>query len=134
MLRAYRMENCTPISTPIDGYDSTGPAMPDEPRADAQLYQQAVGSLQYASVGTRMDITYAVGRLSQHLIDPTIRHWNAVLRVFRYLRGTTDYSLVFKLGSEDARLEEFTDADYASAQDRISISAYTFIFNRAAIA
>ena len=90
--------------------------MPDEPRADAQLYQQAVGSLQYASVGTRMDITYAVGRLSQHLINPTIRHWNAVLRVFRYLRGTTDYSLVFKLGSEDARLEGFTNADYASAQ------------------
>jgi len=136
MLRAYRMENCTPISTPIDGYDSTGPAMPDEPRADAQLYQQAVGSLQYASVGTRMDITYAVGRLSQHLIDPTIRHWNAVLRVFRYLRGTTDYCLVFKLGSGNgnARLEGFTDADYASAQDRISISAYTFIFNGAAIA
>jgi hypothetical protein len=138
MLRAYRMENCTPISTPIDGYDSTGPAMPDEPRADAQLYQQAVGSLQYASVGTRMDITYAVGRLSQHLIDPTIRHWNAVLRVFRYLRGTTDYCLVFKLGSgnvdANARLEGFTDADYASAQDRISISAYTFIFNGAAIA
>jgi hypothetical protein len=64
MLRAYKMENCTPISTLIDRYDSTGPAMLDKPRADAQLYQQAVGSLQYASVGTRMDITYAVGRLS----------------------------------------------------------------------
>ena len=38
MLRVYRMENCTPISTPINRYDSTGPAMPDEPRADAQLY------------------------------------------------------------------------------------------------
>jgi hypothetical protein len=45
-----------------------------------------------------------------------------------------DYCLVFKLGSGDARLEGFTDADYASAQDRISISAYTFIFNGAAIA
>jgi hypothetical protein len=44
--------------------------------------------------------------------------------------------LVFKLGpgNANARLEGFTDADYASAQDRISISAYTFIFNRAAIA
>ena len=38
MLVAYRMENCTPISTPIDGYDSTGPALPGEPRADTQLY------------------------------------------------------------------------------------------------
>jgi hypothetical protein len=67
------------------------------------------------------------------LIDPAIRHWNAVLQVFRYLRGTTDYCLVFKLGSDNgnARLEGFTNANYASAQDRVSISAYTFIFNRA---
>jgi hypothetical protein len=62
-----------------------------------------------------MDITYAVGRLSQHLIDLAIRHWNAVLQVFRYLRGTIDYCLVFKLGSGDARLKGFIDADYASA-------------------
>lgn len=74
MLQAYRIEDCALISTPIDGYKSTALALPDEPRADSQLYQQAVGSLQYASVGTRMDITYAVGRLSQHLIDPTVRH------------------------------------------------------------
>jgi hypothetical protein len=83
-----------------------------------------------------MDITYAVGRLSQHLINLTIRYWNAVLRVFRYFRGTTDYCLVFKLGSANAsaKLEGFTNANYASAQDRILISAYTFIFNRVAIA
>jgi hypothetical protein len=134
MLVAYRMEDCTPISTPIDGYESTAPALPDEPQADSQLYQQAVGSLNYASVGTRMDITYAVSRLSQHLMDPTIRHWNAVLRVFRYLKGTIDYHLVYNLGASDATLIGYTDADYASAQDRVSVSAYTFIFNGASIA
>jgi hypothetical protein len=134
MLVAYRMENSTPVSTPIDGYESTAPALPGEPRADSQLYQQAVGSLQYSSVGTRLDITYAVGRLSQHLIDPTIRHWNAVLRVFRYLKGTLYYCLVFRIGVSDGILEGYTDADYASAQDRVSISAYTFIFNGASIA
>ena len=115
MLVAYKMENCTLVSTPIDGYESTAPTLPGEPRADSQLYQQAVGSLQYSSVGTRLDITYAVGRLSQHLIDPTIRHWNAVLRVFRYLKGTLYYCLVFRIGVSDRILEGYTDADYASA-------------------
>jgi hypothetical protein len=133
MLRAYRMEDCVPVATPIDGYESTAPALPNEPRADSQLYQQAVGSLQYASVGTRMDITYAVGRLSQHLMDPTIRHWNAVLRVFRYLKGTINYYIVFRIGASDAVLIGFADADYASAIDRVSISAYVFTFNGAAI-
>lgn len=72
-----------------------------------------------------MDITYGVGRLSQHLMDPTIRHWNAVLRVFRYLKGTLHYCLVFNLGASNAVLVGDTDADNASAQDRVSISAHT---------
>jgi hypothetical protein len=74
MLVAYRMEDCTLISTPIDSYKSIALALLDEPQANSQLYQQAVGSLNYASVGTGMDITYTVSRLSQHLMDPTIRH------------------------------------------------------------
>jgi hypothetical protein len=39
MLLAYRMEDCTPASTPIEGYESTAPGMPGEPPADLQLYQ-----------------------------------------------------------------------------------------------
>jgi hypothetical protein len=45
MLVAYRMENCTLVGTPINGYESTAPTLLGEPRADSQLYQQAVGSL-----------------------------------------------------------------------------------------
>jgi hypothetical protein len=45
MLRVYKIKDCTLISTLIDGYESTAPARPDEPRADSQLYLQAVGSL-----------------------------------------------------------------------------------------
>jgi hypothetical protein len=45
-----------------------------------------------------------------------------------------DYCLVFKLSSSGAMLEGYSNADSASAQDRVSISAYTFIFNGAAIA
>ena len=94
----------------------------------------SIKGLLYLSTSTRADIAYAVGRLSQHLIDPTVRHWNAVLRVFRYLRGTIYYCIVYNLGASNATLTGYTDADYASALDRVSISAYTFIFNGAAIA
>ena len=45
MLRAYRMENCTLVSTPMDGYKSVALGTPREPLADAQLYQQGIGSL-----------------------------------------------------------------------------------------
>jgi hypothetical protein len=135
MLQAYRMEDCTPVSSPIDGYESSAPGMPGEALADAQLYQQAIGSLQYCAIGTRMDISYALGRLSQHLAEPVVRHWNAVLRVFRYLKGTLYYQLSYGFGpSKGLSLEGFTDADYAGGPDRVSISAYAFTFNGAAIA
>jgi len=45
-----------------------------------------------------------------------------------------DYCLVYRFGATNAILEGYSNADYASAQDRVSISAYAFIFNRAAIA
>ncbi len=136
ILAAYRMENCSPVSSPIDGYESTAPGVSGEPLADTQLYQQAIGSLQYCAVGTRMDISYALRRLSQHLSQPTIRHWNAVLCIFRYLKGTLYYRLSYGLcpSLRSLILEGFADADYASGPDRVSISAYVFTFNGAAIA
>ena len=84
-----------------------------------------------------MDISYALGRLSQYLANPVVRHWNAVLRVFRYLKGTLYYCLSYGFNSTLKLyrcLQGFTDADYAAASDRMSISAYVFVFNGAAIA
>ena len=56
-------------------------------------YSSAVGSLMYAMVYTRPDIAHAVGVLSRFMSNPGKEHWTAVKRVFRYLRGTSDYGL-----------------------------------------
>jgi hypothetical protein len=135
LLTAYRMENCKPVATPVDGYESLLPAKAGELRADQQLYQQAIGSDLFLSGNTRPDISFAVNKLSQYCSDPTVRHWNGILRIFRYLSGTEDYSLHFGPGT-DGRVENllgYADADYASSLDRISTSAYVFTFGGAAI-
>ena len=84
---------------------------------------------------TRPDIAYAVGQLSQHCNEPTVRHWNAVLRVLRYLKGTTGYRLQygnrgprFPIGEESIGLpgpglQGYSDADYAGdTTNRHSVS------------
>jgi hypothetical protein len=38
MLQAYKMENYTLVSTPMDGYESVALGTPREPLADVQLY------------------------------------------------------------------------------------------------
>jgi hypothetical protein len=138
LLAAYRMENAKPLKQPIEGYESLSPASSEEQRTDQQLYQQAIGSLLFLSLITRIDIAFVINKLSQFCSDPAIRHWNAVLRVFRYLLGTEDYYLEFGPGPDEqdkttTSLVGYTDSDYASSFDRVSTSAYVFTLNGTAV-
>ena len=58
-------------------------------------YASVVGSLMYAMVCTRPDIAQAVVVLSHYMSNLGRAHWDAVKRVFRYLRGTSEYSICF---------------------------------------
>ena len=90
-------------------------------------YREAIGSLMYASVATRPDITFAVSTLSQFLENPGETHWEAVKRVFRYLSGTKALALTF--GEERHDLVGYTDADGASQEHRHAISGHAFLID-----
>ena len=61
---------------------SQSPQTPDEFAAmKNKPYREAVGTLMYASLGTRPDIAYAVGILSKFNEKPGLVHWNALKRV-----------------------------------------------------
>jgi hypothetical protein len=59
-------------------------------------YASVVGSLMYAMVYTRPDIAHAVGVLRRYMSKLGKEHWTTVKRVFRYLRGTTNYGLCYQ--------------------------------------
>jgi hypothetical protein len=65
----------------------------DEPKADIEVYRQAIGCLLYAALGSRPDIAYAVGVLGPYAADPGISHMQAVQHLFRYLKRTVDHEL-----------------------------------------
>src|SRR6202034_1808807 len=87
-------------------------------------------SLMYVMVCTRPDISHAVGVLSRIMSKPRKEHWTAVKRVFRYLRGTSDYGLCYqgRLGLDKVLdIHGFVDADWAGDLDqRRSTSGYVF--------
>ena len=93
-------------------------------------YASAVGSLMYAMVCTRPDIAHAVGVLSRFMSKPGKEHWTAVKRVFKYLRGTSDYGLCYQGRPGLDRVLDirgFVDADWAGDLDqRRSTSGYVF--------
>ena len=72
------------------------PSMRRENDQRKQRYQSAVGYLLYIALSTRPDICHAVNQLSRFLHSPGEAHWNAVKRVMRYLRGTTQIGLEYR--------------------------------------
>ncbi|XP_063811755.1 uncharacterized protein LOC135049802 [Pseudophryne corroboree] len=96
-------------------------------------YQNAVGSLMNANIGTRPDITHAVSRASQFANNPGRQHWIAVKRILRYLKDTSSLKLRFTK-SKDTSLNVFWDADWGSDEDdRRSYTGYLFALAGTAI-
>ena len=62
------------------------------PLEDPARYRHIVGSLVYLTV-TRPDIAHVVHILSQFVRAPTSVHFGHLLRVLRYLRGTSSRGL-----------------------------------------
>ena len=94
-------------------------------------YQEAVGSLMYASLGTRPDITYAMQTVSHFSKNPGQAHWEAVKRIFRYLKGTKEFWLTY--GGQQKELKWYADADGSMAEDRHAISGYAFLLRGGAV-
>ncbi|KAG7962752.1 hypothetical protein I3843_09G081300 [Carya illinoinensis] len=89
-------------------------------------YASVVGSLMYAMVCTRPDISQAVSLISRYMHNPGKTHWHAAKWILRYILGTVDIGLKFEK-SEDSLVTGYVDSDYAGDLDkRRSTTGYVF--------
>jgi hypothetical protein len=94
-------------------------------------YHEAVGSLMYAALGTCPDITFAIHALTRYSSKFGPTHWNAIKRVFSYLKGTKELWLTY--GNTQTGLLGYADADRSTTEDRHAVSGYAFIVNGGAV-
>ena len=69
----------------------------------------------YAMVCTRPETTHAVGVLRIYMSKPGKENWIVVKRVFKYLRGTTDYAICYQVRpglDKVISVHGFFDADW----------------------
>ena len=91
----------------------------------AKLYQSTTGSLLYLARCTRYDLCYAVNQLTRACTKPAGIHMTAAMHAQRYLRGTTDLTIVYKRGK--FRMVSYTDASFGAIPDnRKSATGYLF--------
>ncbi|KAJ4712638.1 Retrovirus-related Pol polyprotein from transposon TNT 1-94 [Melia azedarach] len=89
-------------------------------------YASVVGSLMYAMVCSRPDLAQSVSVVSRFMGEPGKEHWQAVKRIFRYLKGTFDVGLIYG-GDTQCLVTGFSDSDYAGDVDsRRSMTGYVF--------
>nr|KYP64905.1 Retrovirus-related Pol polyprotein from transposon TNT 1-94 [Cajanus cajan] len=82
-------DNLAPWNS-VDDDDEMEIAQADfESRKDPERYRRLVGRLIYLSV-TRPELSYCVHTLAQFMQHPRQEHWDAALRVVRYLKAMKD--------------------------------------------
>lgn len=133
VLERFGMSECKPTMTPMDvNVKLEKPKCVKNDVMNQYPYQSLIGALMYLAVTTRPDIAYAVNYLSQFNTNYDVDHWKAAKRVLRYLKGTSDYGLVYE--RTDLPLFGVVDADWGSnAIDRKSYSGFAFILAGAPI-
>lgn len=131
-LTRFNCEHLYPASTPLKPNSTLVAASAEDHKAyldSGYQYRSLVGALNYISMTTRPDITFAVSSLSQFLNKPGLLHWDAGIQVLRYLKGTRDIGLRINKPLDPLQLEGYADADWASCpESRRSVSGNLVIW------
>ena len=72
-------------------------------------YPLAVGSIMYAMICTRPDVSYALSLTSIYQSDPGESHWTTVKSILKYLKRTKDEYFVYG-GEEELGVKGYMDA------------------------
>ena len=116
------MLDCKPVDTPMDPNVKLVPGQGESLR-DPGRYRRLVGKLNYLTI-TRPDISFPVSVVSQFLQSPCDSHWDAVIRILRYIKSTPGQGVLYE-NRGHTQVIGYTDADWAgSPTDRCSTSGY----------
>lgn len=86
ILARFKTGECKPRSVPAD----PGSHLEKElftSETQYYPYSEAIGSLMFAAICTRPDISYAVGQVAKYSSKPSHVYWEAIKRIFAYLKG-----------------------------------------------
>lgn len=126
------LSDAYPVGSPLDpsvvlqarsAEDGADPEMADKP------YLAVLGTIGWIVETCRPDVAFARSKLCQFMSNPSVAHWDALMRVVRYLKGTAHLGVTFRRGVNTG-ITCYTDADWASdTNDRASFSGYVVMFN-----
>ena len=94
ILKETGMLDSKPVDTPMDPNVKLVPGQ-GEPLRDPRRYRRLVGRLNYLTI-TRLDISFPVSVVSQFLQSLCDSHWDSVIRILCYIKGTPSQRVLYE--------------------------------------
>ncbi|GJZ93950.1 retrovirus-related pol polyprotein from transposon TNT 1-94 [Tanacetum coccineum] len=113
-LKKYRMDLSDPVDTPMVDRLKLDEDLMGIP-VDQTRFRGMVGSLMYLTA-SRPDLVFAVCMCARYQAKPTKKHFEAIKRVFRYLKRTINMGFWYPKDNVMS-LTAYADADHAGCQD-----------------
>ena len=138
VLKRFRMENAKKGNLPMSHGTVLRKGQSPQTAAEREEmsknpYASAIGSIMYAMVCTRPDVSFALSACSRYQSNPGLVHWAAVKNILKYLRRTKELFLVYG-GDEELLAKGYTDASFMTDHDDFkSQSGYVFTLNGGAV-
>ncbi|GJZ26002.1 retrovirus-related pol polyprotein from transposon TNT 1-94 [Tanacetum coccineum] len=126
ILKKFGMDSCDPVDTPMVDrlkLDEDPLGIP----VDQTRFRSMAGSLMYLT-SSIPDLVFDVCMCARYQASPTKKHLEALKRVFRYLRGTINWGLLY-LKDTVMALTAYADADHILWM-RSQLTYYGFVFNK----
>jgi hypothetical protein len=142
IIARYEFEDLQPVPTPM--LHDIKLSKDDCPTTDAESeamkaypFRSAISSLMFAMVAMRADLSYAVTSVARFSANPGMAHWTALVRIFQYLKGTSDLKLTYSRMVDTAAplLYGYSDADWGTTDidDRRTCIGYCMFLSGAVI-
>jgi hypothetical protein len=109
------MHNAKPVSTPLALHFKLSAKQCAESDNDLEYmsivpYSSVVGSLMYAMVCSRPDLSHAMGVVSRYMVNPGRELWKAFRWILRYLCGFSNTCLCFDKSGDG--MFRYVDSNY----------------------
>ena len=102
------MLDCKPVDNPMDANVKLALGQ-REPLRDLVRYRRLVGKPNYLTI-TRPDISFPMSIVSQFLQSPRDSHWDAVVHILHYVKGTPSQEVLYE-NKGNTQIVGYGDAD-----------------------
>ena len=94
------------------------PTMQDERDRMSKIpYASTIGSIMYAMLCTRLDVSSALSMTSRYQSDPGESHWTTAKNILKYFRRSKDTFLIYGGQEDELVVNGYTNASFQSYKD-----------------